>query len=347
MPYLGATTLADTLADLRSRATLPDSGEGLLSTLATRRGPRSRRRDRIVPGRTGDDESGRASRNRSTVPDAWPRRDPAADHAPGRAVARAGLRPGGPLADGAGGRRAGPRPRARHPPSRPEAGQHPVRRRRRAAPARLQPRRRHQAPRSDASVALVGGTLPYMAPEHLERLPRRTSRPSTPGATSTRSGVILYELLTGRHPFPVRGGAGRRDPAGDDRRPAGPLPDVRPREPAGLAGRRVDRPPLPGARPGPALPVGPRTPGGSAAPARRPARSGTRPSPRSASGCGKWARRHPRLTSSTTVGLVATLLLLASVGSASSSDNASNQRLEALESSRWLGDERTAGRSPS
>ena len=33
MPYLGATTLADTLADLRSQATLPDSGAGLLSTL--------------------------------------------------------------------------------------------------------------------------------------------------------------------------------------------------------------------------------------------------------------------------------------------------------------------------
>ena len=37
MPYLGATTLADTLSDLRSQAALPKSGDGLLSTLHSRR----------------------------------------------------------------------------------------------------------------------------------------------------------------------------------------------------------------------------------------------------------------------------------------------------------------------
>src|SRR4051794_4159639 len=50
MPYLGATTLADTLAELRQRARLPDSGEALLSTLRSRK-------DR-APARSVDDGPG-------------------------------------------------------------------------------------------------------------------------------------------------------------------------------------------------------------------------------------------------------------------------------------------------
>ena len=37
MPYLGATTLADTISGLRSQAALPVSGEGLLSTIRSRK----------------------------------------------------------------------------------------------------------------------------------------------------------------------------------------------------------------------------------------------------------------------------------------------------------------------
>jgi serine/threonine protein kinase/Flp pilus assembly protein TadD len=57
--------------------------------------------------------------------------------------------------------------------------------------------------RGSAAGALVGGTLPYMAPEQLETL--RTGK----GTADVRAdlfslGVILYELLSGRPPFPVR-----------------------------------------------------------------------------------------------------------------------------------------------
>jgi serine/threonine protein kinase/Tfp pilus assembly protein PilF len=53
--------------------------------------------------------------------------------------------------------------------------------------------------------AFIGGTLPYMAPEHLE------SFRGGPARADQRSdlyslGVILYRLLTRRHPFPQAGG---------------------------------------------------------------------------------------------------------------------------------------------
>jgi len=57
----------------------------------------------------------------------------------------------------------------------------------------------------DIRRALVGGTLPYMSPEHLDAFNPR-------GATSSDSvdersdiyamGLILFEILAGRHPFP-------------------------------------------------------------------------------------------------------------------------------------------------
>jgi serine/threonine protein kinase/tetratricopeptide (TPR) repeat protein len=52
--------------------------------------------------------------------------------------------------------------------------------------------------------ALVGGTLPYMAPEHLDAFNPRGSTP--PDAVDERSdiyalGLILFEMLAGEHPF--------------------------------------------------------------------------------------------------------------------------------------------------
>lgn len=56
-----------------------------------------------------------------------------------------------------------------------------------------------------ASKAMLGGTLPYMAPEHLDAFnPKGTTRP---GAVNERSdlyglGLILFEMIAGRPPFP-------------------------------------------------------------------------------------------------------------------------------------------------
>ncbi len=54
--------------------------------------------------------------------------------------------------------------------------------------------------------ALLGGTLPYMAPEHLDAFGRRGAEGAL--AVDERAdiyalGLILYEVLSGDHPFPV------------------------------------------------------------------------------------------------------------------------------------------------
>ncbi len=57
----------------------------------------------------------------------------------------------------------------------------------------------------DAPKAMVGGTLPYMAPEHLDAFnPEGSTRPE---AVDERSdlyslGLILFEMLAGHHPYP-------------------------------------------------------------------------------------------------------------------------------------------------
>src|SRR5262249_37951040 len=52
----------------------------------------------------------------------------------------------------------------------------------------------------------VGGTLPFMSPEQLASLLDPT-RPLDGRSDVYALGVILYELLAGRHPFPLRRGS--------------------------------------------------------------------------------------------------------------------------------------------
>src|SRR5262249_27358597 len=163
--------------------------------------------------------------------------------------------------------------------------------------------------RSHASAAMIGGTLPYMAPEHLEAL-KDGSR--TPDARSDlySLGVILFELLTGQHPFPIH---------------TGPVRGILPRM---IAERLAPPPPL---RPQNAT-VSPAVesivrqclqpdPSRRYRSSRelhedlqrqlddRPLKHAPEPSWRER--LGKWARRHRRLTSTTTLVLVAAGLLAA------------------------------------
>jgi serine/threonine protein kinase/Tfp pilus assembly protein PilF len=59
--------------------------------------------------------------------------------------------------------------------------------------------------RWNPSAALIGGTLAYMAPEHLAALQNSISPPDARSDIYSL-GVILFELLAGRHPFPTHPG---------------------------------------------------------------------------------------------------------------------------------------------
>src|SRR5262249_7934496 len=155
--------------------------------------------------------------------------------------------------------------------------------------------------------AAVGGTLPYMAPEHIRAFRDRK------GALDERCdvfslGVILFELLTGRHPYPIRKGPLRESAAATlaDREQLPPSPrDWNPAvSPAAAAIIRKCLAPNPGDR------------YQTAEQLREdidrqlnhlPLRHAPNPSVRERAG--KWARRHPKLASSGTVAVLAALVL--------------------------------------
>jgi tetratricopeptide (TPR) repeat protein len=173
----------------------------------------------------------------------------------------------------------------------------------------------------EASVAAeVGGTLPYMAPEHLDAFDPDGTTP--PEHVDERSdlyslGLILFEMVTGRHAFrstpqnwPLHETiqamiAERRKGAPSARRCNGvvpwsldsvlkkcldPLPQRRYQHASDLADdlrRFLDDQPLAFA-----------------------------PEPDLAERLGKWARRHPRACSATTIGTLACALLVVCAGAA-------------------------------
>ena len=154
---------------------------------------------------------------------------------------------------------------------------------------------------------MIGGTLAYMAPEHLEAF--RDGKQAVDARSDVYAiGVILHELLTGTLPFPIRRGpvdavlspmiADRRD-ARLDVRAANPAVS-----PAVASIVRHCLEPDPSRRYQGALELQEDL---ERQLADLPLRHAPEPSARER--LGKWSRRHPRLTSSTTVGLIAAALL--------------------------------------
>jgi serine/threonine protein kinase/tetratricopeptide (TPR) repeat protein len=298
MPYFGSTTLADVLRDLRSHETLPDSGKGLISTLDAQRPPGA---GDLATVRDSRDPDGSAPRDHG--PALAPRSTALLEMLQELGYVQAVLWMAARLADGlAHAHERGIVHRDLKPANIlfTDEGQPMLLDFNLAADTKL---------RSSATAALVGGTLPYMAPEHLGAL--RGAPATVDGRSDLYSlGVILFELLTGRHPFPIRRGST------DELIPRmiadrqGPPPPLRPWNRAITPAvesivRRCLEP----------------DPGRRYRGARQLQEDLQRqldslplkhsPEPSVAERASKWVRRHPRLISSSAIGVVAALALAA------------------------------------
>lgn len=194
MPYLGRTTLADVLQELPKLAALPRSGKALFSTVA------QRLHSTVLSPSPGADAAKPAAVE--SPPAA------SADHAHRAVIAEflekksyvdGVLWLGACLADGlAHAHERGIWHRDLKPANvlLTDEGQ----------PMLLDFNLSEDSSlRGGAAGAFVGGTLPYMAPEHLAAFER--GRETVDGRGDIYAlGVMLFELLTGRQPFPLQRG---------------------------------------------------------------------------------------------------------------------------------------------
>jgi serine/threonine protein kinase/tetratricopeptide (TPR) repeat protein len=302
MPYFGPTTLAHVLDALKGSRSLPASGQGLHITLQGRRSTQVA--SRAAPG--GSHPGVRSAR--PDEPDPGPPLPTPAAEAPAPATTatlemlaklsfvEAVLWVGARLADGlAHAHERGILHRDIKPQNvlLTEDGQ----------PMLLDFNLAQDEKDLTAGVkAQMGGTLPYMAPEHLEAF-RGTGTKVDARGDLYALGVVLFELLAGRPPFEPRQGAlaDILDPMLADRRAAPPL-------------RRLNPvvPPAVGAIVGKLLAYDPddRYPTARHLAedlerqlTHRPLRHAPNPSWRERAA--KWRRRHPRLSSTLTVVAVA------------------------------------------
>ncbi len=318
MPYLGRVTLRDVVDDLRFHGALPDSGQGLLSSL----GKSSIRKEM----RAGFEAVAAPAADMDTLAPGAPVRH-LADADATRAMlgalsyAEAVVWMGARLADGlAHAHERGILHRDMKPANilltddgRPMLLDFNL-----AEDLKL---------RTDdaGSAAAIGGTLPYMAPEHLAAF--RDGRTSIDARGDLYAvGVILFEMLTGRPPFPIRDGT-RRDVITTmiaDRQ--GAPPRLRPWNPAispaveSIVGHCLE--PDPAQRYRSARELGEDL---QRHLAHRPLRYAPDPSPRERAT--KWFRRHRRMTLATVFLAIATIL----VGSLGTTLAVRTNRLETLE----------------
>jgi serine/threonine protein kinase/Flp pilus assembly protein TadD len=202
MPYFGAVTLADVLRDLQGRAALPQSGKGLLSTVQERK---ARAGGGTLPGVRGQESgvSGQGAEGGSSLtPDSCPltpepgKSTATLERLEGMSYVDSVLWLGARLADGlAHAHERGILHRDLKPANilLTDEGQPMLLDFNLSEDTKL---------RGSVAGAMVGGTLPYMAPEHLEAL-QGGALPVDARSDLYSLGVILFELLTRRHPFTV------------------------------------------------------------------------------------------------------------------------------------------------
>ena len=303
MPFFGSTTLADVLGQWKNQGTLPLSGKELTETLLDRRSTTMRESaaGELLPAGLEDSPRGaRLHTNRSELT------QPTHSIAALATIARlsyveATLWIGARLADGlAHAHERGILHRDLKPANilLADDGQ----------PMLLDFNLSHDL-NSQSSTAMEGGTLPYMAPEHLAALGHRDGV-GDPRSDLYALGVILYEMLAGAQPFPVRQGGLELVIANmiDDRRAA----------PAALRPLNSAVTPAVQAIIFRCLEPDPAKRYQSAAELRDdlerhlqslPLRHTREPA--WSERAKKWLRRHPRLTSATSVVALATVLLVA------------------------------------
>jgi serine/threonine protein kinase/tetratricopeptide (TPR) repeat protein len=329
MPFFGLTTLAHVLKDIKGQSSLPESGKSLVSTLVARNSTARivhevRQSDIQESVREAEKDEARQAIVSTSI----------LDKLQSLSYVDAVLWMGARLADGlAHAHERGILHRDLKPANIliTDEGQ----------PMLLDFNLAHDTKvRSRASVALLGGTLPYMSPEQLEAYRDETVAENC-NSDVYSLGIILFELLAGRHPFESR---------------YGPFEEV-------IGQMAADRQ---------KLPMGLRTTNRAISPAvesvirrclepnpQRRYQSARElqedlqcqlahqplkhaPNPSTLERFQKWTRRHPRLASTTSVGILSILVVLGMV----SLMIARNHRLAHLESEanyrEFVGDTKNA-----
>jgi serine/threonine protein kinase/tetratricopeptide (TPR) repeat protein len=200
MPYFGSTTLADVLKEFQGRESLPLSGKDLVGTIVGKKSTvqETEAEDSLTASRAAAEARAQEkSVEPGLVPTAVGSRANL-DVLQGLNYVEAILWVGSRLADGlAHAHERGIVHRDLKPANvlLTDEGQ----------PMLLDFNLAQDTKLSSSAAAQVGGTLPFMAPEEIEAYQTETCRFDFRGDIYGL-GVILYELLTGRHPFQTHRG---------------------------------------------------------------------------------------------------------------------------------------------